>query len=138
MLTVTGSDDSAGTGDAWNVKFLGRFPTALSVTSSSSVNISIGTNNTNNVALTNNNGLLVGSGGGVTKFRLDTNNKGRGSFTTNVLTKASTSIPVALTPGTVQAYFATNMTFSTGAAIESALGIFAKKSKISAGLECFH
>ena len=133
LLKVQGADDKAGTGDSWKVAFLGRFPASL-LGSPTSVNVSIGTNYSNTVTLTNKNGKLTGKGSNkspvVSQFSLDTTKNGKGSYTTGVLSKSvttGTGIPQASTGAAV--FFATNLTFSGGAGMDGSLALFAKKTK---------
>ncbi|HLX63575.1 MAG TPA: hypothetical protein VKX17_20060 [Planctomycetota bacterium] len=135
LLKVVGADDKAGTGDAWKVTFLGRFPSSV-LGSPVSATVAIGSNFTNTVQLTNKNGKLTGKGSNkspvVSAFSLDTTKKGAGSYTTGVLPSSATTgtgIPQASTAPTTQVFFASTVTFSTGAGFDGSLAIFPKGKK---------
>ncbi len=138
LLKVQGADDKAATGDAWKVAFIGRFPLTLSVASATAADIAIGSNYINSIQLTNKNGKLTAKGDKktpvISQFSLDTV-KGKGSYTTGVLTKTLTTIPLASAPGTAQAFFATGITLGNGATVNagvtSSLAIFANRNRWS-------
>lgn len=136
LLKVQGADDRGATGDAWKVSFTGRFPLALSAASATAADIAIGSNYINTVQLTNKNGKLSAKGDKKTPviaaFSLDTV-KGKGSYTTGVLPKTLTTIPLAgASSGTPQAFFATGITLGAGttvnAGVISSLAIFPKRT----------
>lgn len=142
LTSVQGSDDKGGTGDAWKVGFIGRTNADQDLTGATTLTLSIGTGNVNDLSISAKGTKFSGKGAkgsGLSAFSLDTNS-GKGSFTTGVLASTgtnSTGIPLASKAGSTSNNFACNLNFTgakTGTQFEGALAIFPNKSKWSSTL----